>query len=408
MANRDEGLWEVCLLSFLLVSSYLPVSLEFGFANLTPRDLVVVIIGLVLVWRFFFGGGEISGYEFLRVPALWSVLGLTIYGAFQIPFAESKVRVLIEILQLSEVLLLGLLLWGKWGKEITERDISIVLNIFFWFSLLGALNSAIYATMTGNQFVGSASVWFAFGSISYGFFYSLYRALLTEKRWYFVPLGIFFWAIIISEHRGLWMTLILASLVMFFTYSILRKRLIIFGVVILSFLLIVGYFGIIPNSVTNHFDSIISGRVFQDVRFYRWASYGLMFIDNPFGVGLGNARYNIRNFAVFEPSKIGVPASKLNSSGPPGGSIIGAHSDWFALLGETGVVGVILYGIFWGVILKEIVFASKNCSIQFLTVGSFLLVIFGSSFVALKLLVGQGVTMVMMYYFLTKLRELEG
>jgi len=399
----DRGTtWVAVLMGIVLLSDYLPINLELGYANITPHSISLAITGLFFLWWLIVKRGESLDYEFSSGLVVFPIIGLIAYGFCQLPFVESPLRVVVEVVQLSGILLVSIILWGSEWPEITDKDIKNVLRIFYWFSFIGTVNAGIYATLTGNQFVGSASVWFAFGSIAYGFFYAFYKVIFSGNKYYYIPLVVSAWAIVLSEQRGLWLAVFFAIAVVFVIYREIRVKLVTFAVPLLIVLLLVGYFGLIPPGIVDHYDSIISGRIFHDARFYRWATHGQMFLKNPFGVGLGNARYHIRDYVAFDPAKLGASPSVFNSNSPPQGSIIGAHSDWIALLGETGVVGVLLYGTFWFFILRKVIFGGPS-NFYSLTLISFLLVLFASSFISLKLLTGSGVTVVLIYYFLKRL-----
>ena len=394
---RSPEFWGKLLLALLLLSVFLNVDFPVGPVNLNPQDLLFLLVAVFFAVRLFLSSDiELRPFS----PSLVLPIGLLIlYGIFQAPFVTSQIRALAEIIQLLEVFLLVFILGETSPLELKKDDITLILFLFYIFSIAGAINDLVYVAVTGRHFLGN--IWFYFGSLIFGLFYALYRAMFTGEKVHYFSLPLFAAAIIFSESRGLWLVVVISIGFI----SLLSRRVRIRVVPVVSVLLVVaiiaGLFGALPRSVTASFSSLFTGSQGRDVRFYRWAVHGLMFLDNPMGVGLGNGRFHTPDYVVFEADKLDATPSitKFDSDGPM--PAVSPHSDWFALLGETGFIGVILYGIFWGVIFQNILL-TKEWSAETLIIGTFLASLFAQSFIKLQLMTGGGVAIVFAYYFYRK------
>jgi len=385
------------LLALLLLSVFLNVDFPIGPVNLNPQDLLFLpVAAFFLVRIVFFSERKPRPFSFaLIVP-----VGLLIlYGILQAPFVKSQIRVIAEIVQLLEVFLLIFILGRASSLELGQDDIELILFLFYIFSIAGAINDLVYVALTGRHFLGN--IWFLFGSLIYGLFYALYRAMFTGEKIHYFSLPLFAAAIIFSESRGLWLVVIISIGFISLLSRKVRVRVVPVVSVLLVAAIIAGLFGALPRSVTASFNSLFTGSQGRDVRFYRWAVHGLMFLDHPMGVGLGNGRFHTPDYVVFDADKLDASPgiTKFDSDGPM--PAVSPHSDWFALLGETGFIGVILYGVFWGVIFKDILL-TKEWSTETLVIATFLASLFAQSFIKLQLMTGGGVAIVFAYYFYRK------
>jgi len=385
--------WRKLLLYVLLLSVYIPVDFTFRNFNINPQDIVFALVFLLFVAKILVGGKRKLTLFDKRI--LLPIAGLITYGILQLPFVQSQFRASVELIQLLEMILLVFILSGNNFVELLDQDISRIVKIFFYFSLIGAMNAIGYSLVTGNRFVGVWSVWFTFGSLSYGFFYSFYHSIFSKNKIHFLSLAIFTAAIGLSRTRGLWITIPLSMGFIFLTHKRAQGKILVYSLVLL--IVLAGFASIVdlPANITSRFLSVFTGAQGRDARFYREATSGLIFLDHPLGVGLGNARhYTLQYLIPGSPQYQKFSAMKGQEiSGP----VYGAHSDWFSMLAETGLVGVFLYGWFWAIIMRAVIRDCKTTS-KTLTVATFLTALFLGTFIGSSVLSGGGIGILFAYY----------
>lgn len=392
------------LLFLLLLTLYLPIDMTFPNININIHDSVLFVIGLSFV-SYILVGKRYHLRVFDKVILL-PVIGFILYAVFQLFYVTSRLLVLITVIQLLEIAVLVFVLSDSKFLTLSDRDIYNILRIFFYFSLTGAIITTIYALITGLRFEGVWGVWFAFGSLSYGFFYSLYHCIFAEgKKYYIFPLAIFTMAIILSLTRGRWISILLSIFFIFLTHrkasgkriqgriiGYLAAFFIIFAVTIYTFE--------IPSRITDRFYSIFYGTQQRDLRFYGWQAAMEMFVDHPLGVGLGNYRYHSIDYAhvheIFEGWSRRITREKGSRINGPR---MEAHGDWFLILAEAGIIGVVLYAIFWFRIMKHVVFRRFQ-NIYTLITATFLVSIFANAVINSIFYCGGGGIAIVFIYFI--------
>lgn len=378
------------LIYLLFLSFYIPVDFPVGNFNINPHDIVFLLIFVLFVAQVL-----VSKRTVLKLfdKQLMLPLGvLMVYAALQLPFVESPFRVGVEWIQLLQIVFLVLILSGSNFVSLSDKDAPIILKVFFYFSLIGAVSAIVYSLATGRRFVGDWKVWFAFGSLSYGFFYSFYKFLSSNRKTYLFALVVFTAAVVLSRTRGLWISIPLSVGAVLLTQSQFRKKILKYSIAFLAVLVVLFSIIDVPEIITKRFKSIFTGEEGRDARIYRWTASVQVFVDYPFGVGLGNSRYYTPDYISPEN-----PEYERIMSEQKQGSRFTAHNDWFTLLAETGLVGVIFYGWFWWFILRHI-FLRRILSPESLITGTFLISIFISTFVVDSLLTGGGLALIFIYY----------
>jgi len=385
--------WRKLLLCVLLLSVYIPVDFTFSNFNINPQDIVFALVFLLFVAKIL-----VSRKRKLKLfdkRILLPIGGLIAYGALQLPFVQSPFRISVELIQLLQIVLLVFILSGDNFVALLDQDVSGILKIFFYFSLIGAMNAIGYSLVTGNRFVGVWSLWFMFGSLSYGFFYSFYHLTFSKNKIHFFSLAIFTAAIVLSRTRGLWITIPLSIGFIFLTHKRARGRILRYSLVLL--IVLTGFASIVdvPPQITSRFYSIFTGTQMRDARFYRWLTSALIFLDHPLGVGLGNTRYYTLSYAVkTSPEYQAVTREQMQGVT---GAYLAGHSDWFTLLAETGLIGVFLYGWFWLLLMKDLA-VRRIWNTKALVLATALTSIFASTFIGGCLLNGGGLAIIFMYY----------
>lgn len=226
------------LLWALLLSVYLPVDFTFRNFNINPQDIVFTLVFLLFVAKILVG--EKHKLKLFDKRILFPIVGLMTYAILQLPFVQSQFRVSVELIQLLEMVLLIFILSGDNFAELLDQDISGILKIFFYFSLIGAMNAIGYSLVTGNRFVGVWSLWFILGSLSYGFFYSFYHSISSKNKIYIFFLAVFTVAIVLSRTRGLWIQIPLSIGFIFLTHRNIRGKILAYSLILLIVLVDTG------------------------------------------------------------------------------------------------------------------------------------------------------------------------
>lgn len=386
------------LLCVLLLSVYLPVNFKFRNFNINIYDGVFTMIFLVFIAQIL-----VSRRFKLKIFDEWilfPIIGLIIYSLFQLFFVRSQFRIVVESLQLLVAILLIFILSGNNFVKLSDSDLSKILRILFYFSLIGAINSIGYSVIIGKRFVGVWRVWFVFGSLSYGFFYSFYHLMFYKKKMYYIFLAVFIVAVVLSRTRGLWISIPLSIGFISLTHKEVRKKILRYSFAFLILFTIFVSVIKLPPNITSKFYSIFTGTQGFWERPERWLTNLRIFQDYPLGVGLGNSRYFALDYML--PSYIGYDIYKKKIGQEVTGPTYGGHSDWFTLLAETGLVGVVLYACFWLLIMKNLIFR-KIYSTEALVLATFLISIFAGTFISGYILEGRGLEIIFVYYIFMRI-----
>lgn len=403
------GRFKKFLLFAFAVSIFVPVQFTFpGIINIKIQYLFFVPIFLIFLFEVL-----IKGKRNLKIfddKIVILLLGLIVYSLILLPFIEYKFRTPIEAVQLFQLVIFAFILTGDNFVKLSKKDIEKTIKLLFYVSLIGAINALVYFIITGNRFCGIWSKWYIFGSLAFGFFYSLYYLMFSEKKWrYLILLFLFTATIIVGRTRGSWIIVPLSIIiVLFFYFGKLKKkafrRLVLFIFLCISLITILGLTRQIPSSITERFESIFAGTQNLYERPYRWLMSIKMFTGHPFGVGLGNHRYYALEYAVPGLER-DVEVIKRTQGETVTGPRLSPHSDWFRLLAEVGLIGFILYFLFWARILKKTLL-KKFPNIPSIIMATFLVSIFLSTFGS-ELITSAGSIIILSYYLFLRTKNFE-
>jgi len=397
------------LLYAFAVSIFIPVQFVVGgLINIKIEYLFFVPILLIFLFE-----NLIKGKRDLKIfddKIVILLLGLIVYSLILLPFQEYYFRTSVEVVQLFQLIIFAFILTKDNFVKLSRRSIERMIKLIFYISLIGAINSLIYFIITGNPFAGASSRWFIFGSLAFGFFYSFYYLIFSEKKWrHLIFLLLFTVTLIVKQTRGLWIIIPLSVIIiLFFYFGKLKKkafkRLTLFILLCIFCITILGFTHQIPTSTTERFKSIFAGTQFLYERPYRWQTCIKMFFDHPFGVGLGNHRYYAVQYAVpgLERS---VGIIKRTQGNEVTGPRLSPHSDWFRLLAEAGLMGLMLYFLFWTRILKKTLL-KKFPNISSLIMATFLVSIFLGTFVG-EFITQAGSIIILSYYLFLRTKKFE-
>jgi hypothetical protein len=213
---------------------------------------------------------------------------------------------------------------------------------------------------------------------------------------YLLALGFCIVGIVLLQTRGTWIVTALVfvlALIRYIRNPQLTKTAIRLTYVLLSVLLLASVFQLtlpIPADVVARLRSIFEGSQHFDYRFINWETSLRVFLANPLGTGLGTWRFYAYE---FDP----LASYILSRYGTMYIDVLSPHSDWFSLLSEVGMVGVILYAWFWFRIAK-VVFLGKAKSLHGVVLWCSLLAGFIGTFGGDYLLVGGGLSLPLYLY----------
>ena len=224
-----------------------------------------------------------------------------------------------------------------------------LLSLFWIFSLLLAYNAA-YGILNGGRGPGS----FVADENDLGLFLVTFLPFLfflfgqTSKKNKIILFGIValaLIAVISTFSRGAFVGL-LAMGFMYWWYSKNKVKIVFFATV-----LAVVFFVYSGEKYIQEMSTITDTSENTAVsRFLSWEAGWYMFLDNPLGVGGGN--FGIR-FDEYQPEEF-----RRSMWGRA------AHSLWFTLIPETGVIGVLIYFSIIGYNLKDI-FYLRNLKTEY-------------------------------------------
>jgi O-antigen ligase len=316
------------------------------------------------------------------------------------PFQEYLSRTIVELIEIIEIIAVFIILWNSPKLGINEIDFKRMINVIFFFSLIGAGVGIVYYLFTHQRPIGK---WFIPGSFSFGLFYSYFYYSANKKNKHLIYFFIFVLAIILSKTRGLWISTVLAPFIIYtFHYRKILKKIKIRPIVIGGFIFLT--IVIFNPDIQDRFSSFFTGSRLLFARPVLWLAGVYMFIDHPFGLGLGNFDYFLVDYIQklletgvyqkFMPEPIAIITTQHIIA-----IVRGPHSDWIKLLSETGFIGVILYIWFWGSILVEVLF-KKIRTTESLILATFIIQSFLSTFVSLVILKGGFLIFLILYLFL--------
>lgn len=336
---------------------------------------------------------------------LYPMAGLSLCALFQMPFVQSAFRVNAGLYRIAQVACLALILSGKNFVRLSDRDARVFLKVFYYFSLLGAAIAVVYSLTTGRRFYGIWSVWFVFGSLAYGFYYSFYRLFFGKRRrWLeYAALFLFIWAIMLSRTRGLWLSIPLSiGLVVLIHHRHFGRFWRIRNIILLLICVVeICCIAAISGEIKARGASIFTGEQKRDARVYRWMTSLNVFLDHPWGVGFGNNRYYTLDYAIEESPDYAKVLKLRQGASEVTGPRYGAHSDWFTFLAEAGFAGVFLYAWFWIIILRDIICRRFRCVDTFIA-ATFLMTLFINTFLGNIFLASGGGMEVILFYYLTR------
>jgi O-antigen ligase len=130
---------------------------------------------------------------------------------------------------------------------------------------------------------------------------------------------------------------------------------------VFSSAIIIGVLSFLP-SILNRFLSIIRGSQLLFARPVIYYSGFQIFLENPYGVGLGNHATAVQDYArsnEFDYPQWFIDLAQENTIDHMmwqfNNNIVGTHSDLFGFLVETGAIGVLFFILFWAIVLRHVI-----------------------------------------------------
>jgi O-antigen ligase len=214
-----------------------------------------------------------------------------------------------------------------------EKFVQIWMIIIFVISIIGLINGG---RVPNSAFMGDEND-FALGmtiAIPFSYFMFLDATDIRKKIYYLLGIGTLVYANVMSYSRGGFIGLATVFLYCWFKSS--RKILTGFIIMVLAW----GLYLAAPASYWERIRSIKEENIEQgtgEARWYSWKLAWRMFRSHPIiGVGPGNYRMVVEGYQT-EEELLYRPAYRRNMWGRA------AHSLYFTLLSELGVVGVLLF-----------------------------------------------------------------
>ncbi len=317
------------VIKLFLVGAFIPLAFEFGNLQLTIGRIVLVFLGLLwLVHLLGAGGLRLKRLSLKLVIPLLVLLAYGAFLAFGNPYFE---RSIVDLLELGLLIFAILLLFNYPGRlGWTEKDSEETLHFLFFLSCIGSLVTIYgFFTTTRSEFGAIYRPHFL-GDPSFVVLASYLYFRVSRKPRHFFLLLIAFISIIFLLTRGVWLTLALVFMVGLIVH---RRYFLAPATLFLLSLTIIGIFisllfeiNPLPGSVISRINSLFTGNENLFLRTVHWQSSIETYRNYPLGTGLGTWRF-----------------FNLNPQNP----VLTAHSDWFTLLAETGLVGIISLFWFW-------------------------------------------------------------
>ena len=377
------------LIYLYTITLFVPGEVEVGGIILTPSRVVFVPLAILVVLKLLItehGGSLFTGTRPWRFVT--PLLVLSVYSLGLLLMRPHRDRMIIDALELCQVVMSFIILFGSRSLPgLTSRDGERLLSLIFALSLVGAAR-IIYGYLTASQYAEFRPYRLdVVGRPLFAVFYScvLYRS--TKQVRYSLALIVSLVAITLLQTGGVWITGIFVFTVVGMRYrtrllSIRTLVLVVYLVLLIVPLLTLLDVTLIPRDVDARWRSIFEGtRDFTD-RFVNWRISIDIFKSYPLGTGLGTWRFYAPVFDLY-PSYF---ASHL------GEGVLGPHSDWFLLLAEAGIIGVLSIGWLWFQIGRTVLLHRAETD-RGLIVWCAVLATFIDSFNADQLLGGGGVTL---------------
>ncbi|MEP7153479.1 MAG: O-antigen ligase family protein [Nitrospira sp.] len=259
---------------------------------------------------------------------LW--IGLLVFMALWVPFANNNFK---AFMTLKDMLLYFCLYLGiVTFVNTTERMQRL---IFTWLGVHGLLgiNGILHHGQGVGGWLGDENDFGMEMNVAIPVAFFMYQAAKNQraKLLYIVLLGLFVMSVIATSSRGAFLGLVAVAAYCWF-YSPKKMISLILGICLMGLVLIAApqeYWDRI-NSITDD-STMESGTAGQ--RMFTWGIGWEMFLANPvFGVGQGNFPWTIGDYLGARTWQTKSLAGRQ------------AHSLYFTLLPELGLVGVLLFG----------------------------------------------------------------
>ena len=347
----------------LIVTSLLLIPFKgFEFINFHIRliDFAFVIMAL-----FFLVNFRSRKMEKFDIGIIMPIIGIIVYSCVLLLFQDYSIyNSLIDIIELFEVVFFIVFL-DFILQKIDQKRLRKIGYYIFLISLAGACIRILFFFLTQQRFVG---MWFLIGITTYGLYYSGLKFIKRPNIPSFILICIFVATIFLSRSRGTLFIIILVPLI----YLVLRYRDIIKGYNIkrlfylFSILIVVGL-------LISCFMPIISERISsiadQSQGFYirpiTWMAGIDILTYHPFGIGLKNFKPALQEQAnnLFYPEwfvDIVGEEDIERTNGIIQTKGLGPHNDWISVLVGLGLIGLILYALFWIKVFSKIINSPIN------------------------------------------------
>ena len=188
--------------------------------------------------------------------------------------------------------------------------------------------------------------------LPFSFFMAMVSKKSSRKFYYFALSCLFLFAIIVTESRGGFLGLVATGVYCWWKSN--RK---ILSATIVAFLILLAL-AFAPASYWDEVRSIFHETEKENphgtgaARLFKWRAAWIIFLDNPvFGVGQGNYRWNV----VFYEDKIGLFHERSMAGRE-------AHSLYFTLLPELGLVGTFLFGLMVLSLIRDVRYVQRSAA----------------------------------------------
>lgn len=332
-----------------------------GAFRLRPIDLVIVLISILsLSFGFQFR------FSSLDIILLSPLFGILLYSIVLIPVQHFPVsNSIVDGIEMLEIIVLYL----------SSRNILCISDTGFIWNLLHKI--AIWTTV--SSFIGIVTfaltgtrlvyLPFVFGLPSLSIFYLVMVYLRTSKIQYGVFSIIILLRILFTQSRSVWLAMSGAVVLLFLmdglpSYGKVQKELLSLSGA--GSVVFVGALVIFP-SLIDRLLSLIRGNQFLFARPVIYLSAFQTFTKHPFGSGLGNftpAVTRAANEGVLSyPGWFRDIAGKWiigYSMDALAAGRWGAHSDLVKFTVELGIIGGILFALFWALIFRLVIVADRT------------------------------------------------
>jgi len=334
--------------------------LSLGPANIRLVDMVIVFLFIIT----FIHEDQISISK-IDLRLILPLLGILLYSVLLLPFQSYPIsNSMLDIIELIEIILLFILLTHHL-HHITVQDGERLLYLIYFLTVLGSAIAIIFYLFSSSRFVGVPII---FGISSFSLYYSLIYYMRYQNLSYILGSGIILTKILLSQSRSIWIVLpipiVIIALFNLNNTRIQENKNQLFRVAGIFISIGMGVITLAPP-ISQRFLSIVRASQQLLARPVVYYSGLQIFFDHPFGIGLGNYAVALQDYAltgrlIYPDWFRSLVGDRLiqHLTGKFQNATTGSHSDIFSFLIGTGLIGLVLYILFWLLILR-LIFSAK-------------------------------------------------